>query len=172
MEERLWYIERSSILQVDQFSSRITCWTSFRWTEARLIFLCSDPHLLCFTSNRKGLPPFSWLQHFMGTLISEMRGFRFSRHICNSIGQTYVLTWSVRARMTSSLAQGCLMSDCVWTHVWCSCANLCRCLLVISAGCWEGSTQRMIFYKKSNRFGWNQYIYKEKMHTFWMKIFF
>ena len=57
------------------------------------------------------------------------------------------------------------MSVCVCTRVWFSCVNLCRCLLVVSAGLLGKDQPKEWFFimkKMSNRFGRNRYIYKKK----------
>lgn len=80
----------------------------------------------------------------------------------------------------NSVARWRLTSVCVCTRVWFSCVNLCRCLLVVSAGLLgKDQPKEWFFYnkKKKSRIGLDEidiFIRKKKiMHTFfeWKSFF-
>lgn len=133
----------------------------------------STSELLWFTTNRKGLPPFSLLQYFMGTLISWLPGFRSRWHICNSIGTTV-------CNDQKSPSMNDLQCGTVVSHV-CLCFELASNATVQTYADVFLSFQLVVgkdynpkndFYKKSNRFGRNKYIYKKKCIHFEWKSFF
>lgn len=120
----------------------------------------STAELLWFNTNRKGLPPFSLLQYFMGTLISQLPGFRFRRHICDSICNSVCV--DLKSLSVNDSRCGAVMSHvclCLYSRLM----QLCKPMQVSSCRLsWllGRINPKNDFYKKSNRFGQNRYIYK------------
>lgn len=106
-------------------------------------FLCgSEP--LRSNADRNGLPPFSLLRYFMGTLISDLSGFRCRRHLCDSAGDAECVDLCVSrvsVRLSSYL---CLMQLCKPMQMYSY--HLSRLL-------GRFNPKNDFFYKKLSRFG-------------------